>query len=446
MPHIPDPSIQLLKSQLLDAIALYGLKLDEKRRTTAKASPAEFEERCYEWLLKKAPVAKTLTMATHVSKLTHPDAPTQASLIDTGLPAPAGYVATSSLPEPAIDFTGNAAALPVANLLRTVFDGKPLYQLLQEQDPRLPLLLGRNPVEARKVIEQLSAVRTEGAPVVSPVLKQVFWLTGEDATDDAQFHLLIPLTSSSLAQVQYERLKDRFSEEAKEARNAHEVGKPSELVDRRYPTIRSLRIGGAKPQNISALHKAREGELQMFCCAPPIWRSSDVRPILNRESIFAPRGIFRRRPGVTQALEGMAGYLRRRYLPANAETRKRVAGYVHQLVEELICLSVEYAVLPAGWSRDPACRLHPSQKLLLDPESRGSDEELAKIWRDGTWASDIGGWVSLLLVEHLRDAGIEVEEVHEGAFWARVIASGLLAYARGLPEPAVPQSAQQEAA
>src|SRR5690606_14086166 len=141
--------------------ATYGLKLDQKNLAKAKSSPVDFENRCYEWLAAKAPLAKSLIAATHVSKLTHPDAPARASLFDLGAPHNPellpGLVSTHSLPTPEVDFVGTAAALPLANLLRTVLDGNTLYRLLRDNDSRLIDVLGRNVKEASEIIEHLSA-------------------------------------------------------------------------------------------------------------------------------------------------------------------------------------------------------------------------------------------------------------------------------------------------
>ena len=157
---------------------------------------------------------------------------------------------------------------------------------------------------------------------------------------------------------------DRFSEEAKAAREARKAGEFSERPVREYPQLAVQQLGGTKPQNISQLNSERRGNNYLLASLPPTWRSVDLKPLLNTESMF-PR--YSRRPEVRQAVKALLAFLKSDPT-RNVQTRARRAEWVNALIDEFLQLSAELRSLPPGWSQMPDCHLGSAQKNWLDPD------------------------------------------------------------------------------
>ena len=140
--------------------------------------------------------------------------------------------------------------------------------------------LADDPVEARALREafvSLTAER-EGRSGSHVRAKQVYWLVGDDAGDDASYHLLAPLHATSLAQVVYEEVQDvRFGEANKQARQAPWEGLPYGGVYREFRDLAVQKVGGTKPQNISQLNSERRGHNYLLASLPPTWWLDETR-------------------------------------------------------------------------------------------------------------------------------------------------------------------------
>jgi len=100
----------------------------------------------------------------------------------------------------ATDVVGNAAALDVFKFLKLQVDGQRLLDWVQVQDEDLAQALHDDPATAKALLSAFGGlVRLGGQPASHDLAKQVYWLAGNDAADDSQFHLLQPMFSSSLA-------------------------------------------------------------------------------------------------------------------------------------------------------------------------------------------------------------------------------------------------------
>jgi len=319
------------------------------------------------WLEDAARRAGQIQAVTHSLKPIHPDArgtnlyaPPQAL---AALPVVGSHCLGDDF---AGDVVGNAAALDVYKFLKLEHQGRNLLALVQERDADLAAALSNDPAQAEDWINAFAALTEPRGRAASHTLaKQLYWLTGNDPHDDASYHLLAPLYASSLAHRVYQTVQDdRFSDEAKAARDAKKAGEFSERPVREYPQLAVQQLGGTKPQNISQLNSERRGNNLLLASLPPLWRSVGLKPLLNTESMF-PR--YSRRPEVRQMLKALLAFLKSD--PArNVETRARRAEWVGGLIDEFLQLSAELRSLPPGWSQTPDCRLSGAQKHWLDPD------------------------------------------------------------------------------
>lgn len=349
------------------------------------------------WVGDAARRVSQLQVVTHSLKATHPDAK------GTNL-----YRPPDTLPDhPVIgshalsndfdaDVVGNAAALDVYKFLKLEHEGKSLLQRALEDDHELAEGLGDDVAQVREWMRAFASItESRGSDTSHTRAKQVYWLTGADPTDDADFHLLAPLYATSLTHKIFQTINDdRFSDQSKTARKARWDGLPSEIGYRDYPHLAVQKLGGTKPQNISQLNSERGGKNYLLASLPPSWASRDIRPPFHTDSVFAR---FGRRTDVLWGVNGLRRLLESDPNP-NLQTRQRRDEYVVSIIDELILFVGEFRALEPGWSADPACRLVDAEALWLDAGRADLDPEFAARRERGDWTQEVshrfGNWLN----------------------------------------------------
>lgn len=323
------------------------------------------------WLESAAQRIKQIQLVTHILKATHPDPKINEA---TNLYSPPCNLTAHALVGSHVlgesfddDVTGNAAALDVYGFLTEDFQGSTLLELMRANDSDLAQALSNQPGQAAVWMQIFVGIELPrcAKPTSHTLAKQLYWFTGDDPHNDASYHLLAPLYASSLAHRIYQTVQDdRFSEEAKAARAAKKAGTFSARPVHEYPQMAVQQLGGTKPQNISQLNSERRGNNFLFASLPPTWRSVDLKPLLNMDSMFTA---YQRRPQVKRLLKTLLAFLKTD--PArNVATRRQRAELVEALIDELLQFSAELGLLPLGWSQVVQCQLSNSQKHWLDPD------------------------------------------------------------------------------
>jgi CRISPR-associated protein Csy1 len=319
------------------------------------------------WLDDAARRVGQIQAVTHSLKPIHPDAK------GTNL-----YSAPQVLPDLSVlgshclgndfasDVVGNAAALDVYKFLKLEHRGHSLLALMLDRNADLAIALSDDPDQAEAWMSAFSGLIEPRGRIASHTLaKQFYWLTGNDPRDDASFHLLSPLYASSLAHSVYQTIQDdRFSEDAKAARQARRDGTFSERPVHEYPQLAIQNLGGTKPQNISQLNSERRGDNFLLASLPPVWRSLNVKPLLGADALFAQYGW---RPEVKKTVKALLVLLKSD--PARKlETRASRDELVSDLIDEFLQFSAALRLLAPGWSQVPECHLGAAEKHWLDAE------------------------------------------------------------------------------
>jgi len=319
------------------------------------------------WLDDAARRVTQIQAVTHSLKPIHPDAK-GSSLYSTPQDLPALTVVGSHCLGSGFagDVVGNAAALDVYKFLKIEHQGNTLLALVLRRDADLAAAFSDDLVQAETWMSAFSGIVEPRGRVASHTLaKQCYWLTGNepDPHDDASFHLLAPLYASSLAHRVYLTIQDdRFSEEAKAAREARKNEIFSDRPVREYPHMAVQKLGGTKPQNISQLNSERRGDNFLLASLPPVWRSLDIKPLLNKESMF---GRYGWRPEVKKLVRTLLAFFKSD--PArNLATRERRDKLVNDLIDEFWQFSAELQSLEPGWSQISECHLSGAHKHWLD--------------------------------------------------------------------------------
>jgi len=330
------------------------------------------------WLEDAARRAGQIQAVTHALKPTHPDARgTNLYCPPDSLPRLREMGSHALGQDFDGDVVGNAAALDVYKFLKLEHEGQTLLASMLAGDADVATALSDDPAEATTWIEAFTQLtQPRGRPGSHTLAKQLYWLTGEDPLNDADYHLLAPLYATSLAHRVFERLQDdRFSEAAKAARAARKAGEFHDRPTRDYPDLAVQKLGGTKPQNISQLNSERLGQNFLLASLPPRWHNRDVTPLLHADSMFWR---FGRRPEVRRALKALRSFLATDP-PRTVDTRDQRDDLAEELLDEFLSFGALMRELPSGWSDDPACRLQACEKVWLDV---GASAARANDWAD----------------------------------------------------------------
>ena len=351
------------------------------------------------WIADAARRVGQIQQVTHAIKFTHPSAD-GSSLSSAGNPAAGASVVGSHVlgGAAAADVVGNAAALDVYKFLRLSVDGRSLLDRAIGRDPALAEALSEDPDQAAEWMAAFAGLpEPKGRPASHKLAKQLYWPLG-----DGRYHLLAPLLSSPLAHAVHRRIgEDRFSDDAKAAREARRAGKAHPGGYRDYPNLVIQSFGGSKPQNISQLNSERRGENYLLASVPPIWQSPAIRPPLKTETVFSR--YFERRREVRRLSEALRDYLRRvADARNNIRIRETRADLVTDLCGEVLHMAAELRTyLTPGWTAGPECQLNLAEQCWLDPARSQLDDTFATQLRRGDWKDEVclrfGNWLNARL-------------------------------------------------
>lgn len=384
------------------------LKPDDPQRDEVIASFAPDA-----WLEDAARRVQQIQAVTHSLKPIHPDARgTNLYVEPAQLPVLCELGSHALGTEFAGDVVGNAAALDVYKFLKLQVGGRSLLSALLAEDADALQALHDDPVQARALRDALVSLTgpRAGGPSSHGRAKQLYWLTGDDACDDAQYELLAPLYATSLAHAVYGEIQEhRFGEVNKAARLARRDRKPYDGIFHDYPGLAAQKMGGTKPQNISQLNSERGGVNYLLSSLPPAWTPSAVRMPVHAESVFDR--MFIARPEVRRTVRALRKFLAEA-TQSNKPTRDTRKAYTDALLDELVAFANELQQLvQLGWSKDDERfeALSYMEKLWLDPLRAELPEEaqFASDWMDMDWPAEIGKrfstWLNKALGEQFGD-------------------------------------------
>jgi CRISPR-associated protein Csy1 len=373
MQNLDSPCVDELRTLIADFLkARRDGKLDKvKDDDDAPARRDELHQQfiAITWLDDAARRVTQIQAVTHSLKPIHPDAKGSSLYsIPQNLPA-LNVVGSHCLGSDFVgDVVGNAAALDVYKFLKLEHQSNTLLALVLRRDADLSAALSDDPEQAQAWMSAFAGIVEPRERVASHTLaKQFYWLTGDDPDphDDASFHLLAPLYGSALTHHVYLRIQDdRFSDEAKAAREAKKDGIFNDRPVREYPQMAIQKLGGTKPQNISQLNSERGGNNFLLASLPPIWRSVDIKPLLGADSMFDRYGW---RPDVKKLVRTLLAFFRSDPT-RNVDTRERRDKLINDLIDEFWQFSTELQSLEPGWSQVRECQLGGAEKHWLDPD------------------------------------------------------------------------------
>ena len=388
------------------------LKPDDPQRDEVIASFAHDV-----WLACAAKRVEQIQAVTHSLKPIHADARGTNLYVEPRTLPPLAELGSHALGERFVgDVVGNAAALDVYKLLKLEVNGRSLLTALLAHDADALAALHADPAQAEKLRDafvSLTQPRAEG-PSSHTLAKQLYWLTGTDACDDAHYTLLAPLYATSLAHAVHAQVQeDRFGEANKAARQARRERKVHDGVFHDYPGLAVQNMGGTKPQNISQLNSERRGMNYLLSSLPPKWKVNAQRFPTHADSVFTR--YFDSRPLVRQTVKTLRRYLESNPNPVQ-DTRDHRKELVDVLVDEMVNMAAELQhALPPGWTLDDPrfSALNEDEQTWLDAlrAELPEEDDFANRWLAMEWPDAIGtrfgNWLNARLEGKLSFSDIE---------------------------------------
>ena len=190
-------------------------------------------------------------------------------------------------------------------------------------------------------------------------------------TKDGQYHLLLPLISSSLLHAAYLKYNNFWSDEQKLVRNQKNASKYSPVDYIAYPTKATLHITRVKTANVTAhlnvsiLNKERRGGIPLLYAAPSQWKTS-FPSYAEKTSIFDKRLSYELKDEVDE-LKTYLLLLNNKVLSIsepqrNATVVNKLQAISDQFFEYLEKINANHE---NGWTL--SCKLPIEQQLLFEP-------------------------------------------------------------------------------
>jgi CRISPR-associated protein Csy1 len=354
------------KVRLLASIEKKKLELDNLIK-----NPDEIVEWLDKNTITKIAVGSRIIKSTHPLKFSHSSAPNDGVLVD--YKDEFSLLSTASISNDSKIFDmahNNGALISISRFLALSYDGFTIYDLIFENDFCFLDGFYKNKEQLEMWKAGLKTLVEKRNIRSASFTKQVYF-----PVDSENYHLLAPLTSSTLAEsiftkivsIKYKKRADYFDKN----------GSLSPRLIMPENKNAAIRVGGNNPQNVSMLNRGRNwksykdskssyGVYYVVSSEPPVWHSQLKLPIYSR-SFFYELSI---NYDVKENIQYLVDFLTRfESLQLSIKDPKRmrwVEEWVENLADEVLVYVKSMQALPAGWSAKESIKLKPEHQVLLD--------------------------------------------------------------------------------
>ncbi|MDV2403896.1 type I-F CRISPR-associated protein Csy1 [Vibrio cholerae] len=348
-----------------------------------------------EWLNNWAQKAKDISFATHVGKLTHSSSKS-SSILDATTAKDDRYLSTNRLKLIAIDTaSSNAGSLAVAAVLNLSVSGVSLLDCLKVGDTSF---FSRFTSDQNLIDEWFNLFKQAFDSTTKQshfLAKQVYFPITTNS-----YHLLLPLTSSSLAHELHAEQKKWMDETNKAASDQRKKKKYSPVEITSYPQKAALRITtNLKAHlNVSPMHKDRQGFIPLVCCSSPHW-TTKLPSYVNQQSIFSRSLAYELREEIIE-LSSYLLLLKNKELSVSEPKRnaailaklRAINGRFFNYIE-----AINDSESGSPWTL--TSKLDIEYQLLFEPWRK--DEAALDLKKNSDWqhkiSQDFGRWLNLQL-------------------------------------------------
>lgn len=367
------------------------------------------------WITWAAENARSVTFATHVSKLTHSSI-NSTSFFDSQQSKRNSYLTSSNLNNVIIDgaVSGNQFA-PIYQFLELSLNNKKLVSHFNDIDTNLLSIFSKDEEQMKKWNAGFFAALNEGNPSAHFLLKQVYF-----PIETNQYHLLCNVVSSSKAHAIFEFTRQN----TKELFNIKIKNKYSDKIYFNFFNRASIAITASNHGNASQLNGSRGGRLNLFSCNPPIWHSQ-IKPPIYKTSFFYELSKNRE---ITETVQFLADFLARfESLQLSIKDPKRlkwIEDWLENITDEIMVYVKTIQNLSVGWSATQGIRLKIEHQVLLDCHRQ--DNAFKEIQHSVDWQTtvikDFAAWLNVQL--HKANQKFTPQDSHT-KLWSKLFENNL---------------------
>lgn len=361
------------------------------------------------WLNQWAGKAKDISFATHVGKLTHSSSKS-SSIYDETTSINPSYLTTNTLSELVVDTaTANAASAPAGEILTLQINGKSLLNYLKENDQTPFEPLSESQEEIDNWMTGFKQAYDNDKKSSHFLAKQIYF-----PIDNKNYHLLMPLVSSSMAHALFTRFKDFFSEENTLIREQKKKDKYHDKLAVSYPNRATLNVTGSNHSNASSLNGKRGGKLALLSCRPPKWKSKQQLP-LSQTNLFNRQLNFKLSEEIKNLQKLLLIIKSKEVSIKKPAMHKAVVLAVNEIANGLYDEIVRINLLSdeKGWTQKSCLPL--SQQLLLEPYR--DDDTAVKSQKQ--WQAELAEEFSYWLNQQLEHKKLILTPVQQ-ALWREI--------------------------
>lgn len=377
-----------------------------KSETSKKIIELDEKYKPSQWINDAAAKASGVVLdVTHIAKLTHSSA--KASNINANAhrselikPLLVTDNCAAKLPS---DFAYSTAEYaPIAEFLQLDCEGELLGKVICRNASVLKPF-AKDDDQLKQWQEQISLAFNEKRKSSHILAKQVYFPVDEN------YHLLVPLVSSAMAQIINDRIRQTRKGDmpVRQARNAELFTKEIDVL---FHKTAILKVTQTNHQNVSNLNGRRLGELILFPSLPPQWKNQ-IKPPIAINSIFTKQ-LGKQARESFEKLQNLLLAIKFNKLTMNLQRKQHIAALIADIADMVFDRVAQIHGLKqhTGWSQESKLSAH--QQYWLDPLRADEDFQSARINID--WQADIGNdfskWINRQIKHKQLTLGVAQEK------------------------------------
>lgn len=401
--NIQEKYTQLLNLSYQNPVFLSDVKSDTAKSILAldkKFSPTH-------WLADASNKASGVVLdITHISKLTHSSAKaSNFNALVFGTQQPKTLLITANLTgKIPIDFAYSTAEYaPIAEFLQLNCAGQMLGKILCN-NPAALKPFAQDDAQLQQWQEQFSLAFNEKNKSSHILAKQVYF----PLISATGYHLLTPLTSSSLAQIIYDRIWEARRKDTPVNKTRAQKTFSSEVV-RSFHRTAVLKATQTNHQNVSNLNGKRSGQLILLPAIPPQWQIQ-TKPPIHLKTLFNKQLAAQAKEPLTE-LKNLLLAIKANTLSVNLQRKQLIRGHVTDIADVVFdyVTQIQYLRQHIGWSQDAQLPVH--QQYWLDPLRPDEEFQAAKATLD--WSSNVVIDFSKWLNRQIKHKQLTLGAAHE---------------------------------
>ena len=359
------------------------------------------------WLNQWAEKSSDISFATHIAKLTH-SSNKGSSILDKTTSSNDAYLTTNVLKVLEIDTaTANAASAPAGEILTLQANDKSLLDFVKENDRTVFEHITDNKEHIDNWILCFKQAYDSDHKTSHFLSKQVYY-----PIDNDNYHLLLPLVSSSMAHALFQKFRELSNEEHKAIRELKDKNKFGQKNATSYPNKATLTLTRSVKahSNISALNKDRFGELTLLPCSPPKWKSTK-KLSMQQTSLFSRQLSFKLQKEI-QNLQRLLLVIKSKGIGNKKPVMQQaIVGYVNDVAQAFFVEVIKFSLFnnEKGWTRRSSLPLR--QQLLLEPY-RDDEEAIQEIYRK-QWLAEVSGDFAKWLNRQLKHKQLKLTPIQQ---------------------------------